>query len=68
MEKEYLSVKEASLYTGVSIPKLAKLRLEGRGCSYIRIGDSKTKAIVRYRRLDLDRWMERNMVKTTGGM
>lgn len=66
--KEYLSVKEASVYTGISVPKLARLRLEGKGCTYIRIGDSKTKAIVRYKRLDLDQWLERNKIKTTGGM
>ena len=68
MIKEYLTPKEASIYCGVSIPKLAKLRIEGRGCPYIRIGDSKTKAIVRYRRLDLDRWLETNLIRTTGGM
>jgi hypothetical protein len=66
--KEYLSAKEASEYTGISVPKLARLRLEGRGCTYIRIGDSKTKAIVRYKRNDLDRWLERNRIQTTGGM
>lgn len=65
--KEYLSVKEASEYTGISVPKLARLRHEGRGCTYIRLGDSKTKAVVRYRRLDLDEWLERNKIKTTGG-
>lgn len=66
--KEYLTAKEASEYTGISVPKLARLRLEGRGCKYIRIGDSRTKAIVRYRRLDLDEWLARNMIKTTGGL
>ncbi len=68
MQKEYLSAKEASEYTGISIPKLARLRLEGKGCAYVRIGDSKTKAIIRYRRLDLDRWLEDNLIKTTGGL
>ncbi len=68
MEKLYLSAKEASEYTGISIPKLARLRLEGRGCSYIRLGDSKTKAVIRYRRADLDQWLEQNMIRTTGGL
>lgn len=66
--KEYLSAKEAAEYTGISVPKLARLRRDGRGCAYIRIGDSKTKAIVRYRRIDLDRWLERNLIRTTGGL
>ncbi len=66
--KEYLTPKEASEYTGISVPKLARLRLEGRGCAYIRIGESRTKALIRYRRLDLDRWLERNLIKTTGGL
>lgn len=68
VKKEYLTVKEASEYTGISIPKLARLRLQGSGCAYIRIGESKTKAIIRYRRLDLDRWLEQNLIKTTGGL
>ena len=68
LHKEYLSAKEASDYTGISIPKLARLRLEGKGCAYVRIGDSKTKAIIRYRRIDLDRWLEDNLIKTTGGL
>lgn len=66
--KEYLSAKEAAEYTGISVPKLARLRLEGKGCAYIRIGDSKTKAIVRYKRMDLDHWLERNKIRTTGGL
>ena len=68
LKKEYLTAKEASEYTGISVPKLARLRLEGSGCAYIRIGESKTKAIIRYRRLDLDRWLEQNLIKTTGGL
>lgn len=66
--KEYLSPQEASVYCGISVPKLAKLRSTGSGCPYIRIGDSKTKAIVRYRRFDLDRWLETNLIRTSGGM
>ena len=68
MTKEYLTAKEAAEYTGISVPKLARLRQEGRGCTYVRIGDSKTKAIVRYRRLDLDAWLADNLIQTTGGL
>lgn len=66
--KRYLTVKEASEYTGISIPKLARLRMAGRGCKYSRIGDSRTKAIIRYKREDLDQWLNSNLIKTTGGL
>ena len=68
MEKTYLSPKEASVYTGISVPKLAKLRIEGRGCPYIRLGESKTKAVIRYRKTDLDHWLASNLIKTVGGL
>ena len=68
LKKEYFTPKEASAYTGISVPKLAKLRLEGKGCAYIRIGDSDTKNLIRYKRTDLDRWLETNLIRTTGGL
>ena len=66
--KEYLSPIEAAEYTGISRSQLAKLRHSGRGCTYVRIGDSPTKAIIRYRRTDLDAWLESNLIQTTGGL
>lgn len=66
--KEYLSPNEAAEYTGISRSQLAKLRHSGRGCTYIRLGDSPTKAIIRYRRTDLDAWLESNLIQTTGGL
>lgn len=66
--KEYLTTPEAAEYSGISASKLSKLRQQGTGCNYVRIGDSKTKAVVRYRRSDLERWMEQNMIKTIGGV
>lgn len=65
--KDYLSPQEAADYTGISRAKLAKLRHQGRGCTYIRIGDSPTKALIRYRRADLDAWLAQNLIRTTGG-
>lgn len=65
--KEYLTTAEASEYSGISKSKLSKMRHAGTGCKYIRIGDSKTKAVIRYRRKDLDEWLERNLIKTIGG-
>lgn len=66
--KKYLSPKEAAEYTGISKSQLAKLRYEGSGSRYIRIGESATKAIIRYRIDDLDEWLAQNMIRTTGGM
>ncbi len=64
---EYLTTQQAAEYTGISRSQLAKLRCNGRGCKYIRIG-SPTKAIIRYRRADLDQWLEQNLIQTTGGL
>lgn len=66
--KTYLTPQEAADYTGISVSALAKLRYSGRGCSYIRIGESATKALIRYRRKDLDDWLDLNRIHTTGGL
>lgn len=65
--KEYLTTAEAAAYTGISASKLSKLRQLGTGSKYIRIGDSKTKAVIRYKRSDLDEWLENNRIQTVGG-
>lgn len=65
--KEYLTTAEAARYCGISVSKLSKLRQAGTGSRYVRIGDSKTKAVIRYRKKDLDEWLERNLIKTIGG-
>lgn len=64
---EYLSAKQAASYTGISLSKLSKLRQTGRGCQYIRIGDSSTKAKILYKKTDLDNWLLKYTVKTFGG-
>ena len=66
--KNYLTTAEASEYTGISVAQLSKLRQQGRGCPYSRIGDSKTKAIIRYKRSDLDAWLDLHAIRTTGGL
>ncbi|MGN0887237.1 MAG: helix-turn-helix transcriptional regulator [Candidatus Spyradenecus sp.] len=68
MQRDYLTASEAAEYTGISRSQLAKLRHTGRGCAYIRIGESSTKALIRYRRVDLDQWMEQYLIRTTGGL
>lgn len=68
MTTEYLTAKQASIYTGVSVSLLSKLRQRGTGCAYIRIGDSKNKAVIRYKKSDLDDWMRNNKIQTIGGV
>lgn len=65
--KAYFTAAEAAEYAGVSQSTLSKLRQRGTGCPYVRIGASKTKAVVRYKKSDLDRWMEQHKIKTFGG-
>ena len=67
MAIEYMTTDEAAKYTGISRAKLEKLRYTGKGCCYIRLGSSPTKAIVRYRKNDLDEWLSKNLIRTTGG-
>lgn len=64
---EYLTPEQASAYTGISRSKLSKLRQQGRGCQYIRIGDSATKAKILYKKTELDKWLSDYTVKTIGG-
>lgn len=68
MTREYMTTAQAAIYTGISQAKLEKLRYTGRGCPYIRLGTSPTKAVVRYRKSDLDKWLSDNTIKTTGGL
>ena len=68
MEKNYLTAKEVAIYTGISHSHLAKLRNSGRGCPFVRIGESTTKALIRYRKEDLDEWLAGNTVRTNRGL
>lgn len=68
MEKQYLTAREAAEYTGISHSHLAKLRHNGKGAPFVRIGESQTKAIIRYRKKDLDEWLSGNTVQTSGGL
>lgn len=67
VEKKYLTAKEAAIYTGISHSHLAKLRTSGKGCQFVRIGNGPTKALIRYRKKDLDEWLAGNTVRTNGG-
>lgn len=65
--KMYLTPAEAAEYIGVSKSLLSQQRQKGIGCNYIRVGDAKTKAVILYKRTDLDQWLEQYRILTTGG-
>ncbi|MBE0470403.1 MAG: helix-turn-helix domain-containing protein [Methyloprofundus sp.] len=64
--KAYLTPAEAAEYAGISKSLLSKHRQSGTGCPYIRVGDSKTKAKVLYKKTEIDKWLNNFIVKTTG--
>lgn len=65
--KEYLTPSEAAEYSGLSLSLLSKLRQKGTGCPYTKVGQSRTKCAIRYKKSDLENWMESNKIKTFGG-
>lgn len=63
-ERQMLSPKEA-VAEGylVSLDQAARLRMRGDGPAYYKLGDGKNSPI-RYRRADLERWLESHRVRT----
>jgi excisionase family DNA binding protein len=58
MNETYLTPREAAEYLHCSITTLAKLRMTGKsGPRFVRLGRA-----VRYRRADLDAWMNTSAV------
>lgn len=57
---EILVVKEAAAYVRLGKPTLDRLRVMGGGPRYCKIGGA-----VRYRRADLDAWLESKLVSST---
>ena len=63
MVSEFPSVmtpREAAAYLSLSVGRLAKLRLTGESPRFAKIGAS-----VRYRRSDLDAWLQSRIRKST---
>lgn len=58
--RQMLTTGRAARYTGVAESTLEKLRLTGRGPTYIKLGRS-----VRYSPDDLDEWMSSHRRKST---
>ena len=52
--QETLTPKQAAKYVGISEGALRLWRAEGKGPRYFRAGEK----LVRYRRVDLDSWIE----------
>lgn len=54
------NTKEAADYCRLSKPTLERFRISGQGAPYIKLGGA-----VRYRRVDLDAWLESRLTRST---
>ena len=57
---EMFTTPEAAAYTKMAVPTLERFRLTGEGPMFAKLGGS-----VRYRRCDLDAWIESRLVSST---
>ena len=57
---EILNTREAAHYVRLSKPTMERFRLSGEGAHYIKLGGA-----VRYRKADLDDWLESRRVRST---
>lgn len=62
LQQHALTPKEASRYLGISEAALRLWRGAGAGPAYFRAGER----LIRYRRADLDAWIERRMGSCAG--
>jgi excisionase family DNA binding protein len=60
MDDNVLNTREAAALVGLSIPTLNKLRVYGGGPSFLKLGRA-----VRYRRTDLDTWLQSRLRGST---
>lgn len=60
MNSDILNTREAAAYTRLARPTLERFRLTGEGPRYAKLGGA-----VRYRRRDLDAWLESRLVTST---
>jgi excisionase family DNA binding protein len=60
MHTDVLKTPEAAGYVRLGVPTLERLRLTGDGPPFIKAGKS-----VRYRKADLDAWLESRLVRST---
>ena len=60
MDCDVLTTNEAAHYLRLGKPTLDRFRLTGEGPLYAKLGGA-----VRYRRADLDKWLESRLVAST---
>ena len=60
MNADILNTREAAAYTRLGKPTLERFRLTGEGPRFAKLGGA-----VRYRRSDLDAWLESRLVTST---
>lgn len=60
MNSDILNTREAAAYCRLGKPTLERFRVTGGGPRYCKIGSA-----VRYRRADLDSWLESRLIRST---
>lgn len=60
MNSEILNTREAALYVRLGKQTIERFRITGEGPTYCKLGGS-----VRYRRVDLDAWLESRLTAST---
>lgn len=63
MDCDVLTTAEAARYVRLGKPTLERFRLTGEGPLYAKLGGA-----VRYRRVDLDKWLESRLVASTSAV
>jgi excisionase family DNA binding protein len=57
---DLMNTREAALYLRLGKPTIERYRINGDGPSYLKLGGA-----VRYRRCDLDAWLEGHLIQST---
>ena len=60
MANDLMNTREAAVYLRLSKPTIERFRITGEGPAYLKLGGA-----VRYRRCDLDAWLESCLVQST---
>jgi excisionase family DNA binding protein len=58
-----LTAEQVAEYTGLSVETLAQWRSQRRGIPFVKL----SRNCVRYRQVDLDRWLEERIVRVQNG-
>ena len=60
MKSDVLTTAEAAQYVRLGKPTIERFRLTGEGPKYCKLGGA-----VRYRRCDLDEWLQTRLIRST---